>query len=188
MIVTRTLLVSFIALLLCASNLEAQQRQEHIFFWLSLGAGAGVNVSDELEGERSLGGAGYLRVGGAITQRVLIGVEFLAWARRHEAEAVVDPFTMQRSNASILLMFYPSDMGGLFLKAGASGAWIDIEESGTKVREQGTGARAGIGYDIRLGHLYLTPNLDWMFQTFEAAPGANTTNHMALATLGITWH
>ncbi len=179
---------TLLVLLFCAQGLEAQQRQEHVYFWLSLGARAGVNVSQEIEGERSLGGAGYVRVGGAITQKILIGVEFLAWAKRHETEAAAEPITMQRSNASIMLMYYPSDMGGFFLKAGASGAYIDIEDSGLKVREQGTGARAGIGYDIRLGHLYLTPNLDWMFQTFENDAGSKTTNHMLLATLGITWH
>jgi hypothetical protein len=145
-------------------------------------------MSQEFEGERSFGGAGYLRFGAAITQQFLLGVEFLAWARKLEAESGVEPFTLQRSNASVVLMFYPSEAGGLFLKMGVSGALIDIEESGMKVREQGAGARAGIGYDIALGHLYLTPNLDWMFQTFEDAPGTKATNHMLLATLGITWH
>ena len=59
------------------------------------------------------------------------------------------------------MMYYPSDLGGLFLKAGVSGVCIDIEESGMKGREQGGGAWAGLGYDIGLGRLYITHNLDW---------------------------
>ena len=174
--------------LIVTSSLEAQERQEHIYFWLSIGAGAGANVSEELEGERSFGGAGYARVGAALTQKLLFGVEFLAWAKRHEIDPGADPVTIQRSNLSLMMMYYPSDRGGLFLKAGVSGAYIDIEELGMKVREQGTGARAGLGYDLSVGHLYITPNVDWMFQTFEVTAGTKTTNHMVLATVGITWH
>ena len=184
----RILSVTLIVLFLFASNTEAQERQEHVFFWFSIGAGAGANVSQELENERSLGGAGYVRVGGAITQKVLVGMEFLAWARRHEEDPAADPFTMQRSNLSLMMMYYPNDRGGLFLKAGVSGALVDIEESGIKVQERGSGARAGLGYDITLGHLYITPNVDWMFQTFETVAGTKATNHVLMATLGITWH
>ena len=186
--ICRTLTVTLIVLLLCSPSVSAQRQQEHIFFWFSVGAGAGANLSTGLEDERQFGGAGYIRVGAALTQRFLFGVEFLAWARRSQTDPTTDPVTIQRSNPSILLMFYPSDMGGLFFKVGASGAYVDIEESGRKVTERGTGARAGIGYDIKLSHVYLTPNLDWMYQTVEPTVGAKNTNHMVLATLGITWH
>ena len=156
----RTVSITFFVLLLFSSSTEAQKRQEHLFFWFSIGAGAGANVSQELEGERSFGGAGYARVGAALTQKLLFGVEFLAWARRQEIDPASDPLTIQRSNVSLMMIYYPSDSGGLFLKAGVSGSYVDIEESGMKVREQGSGARAGLGYDVRVGHLYLTPNLD----------------------------
>ena len=59
-----------------------------------------------------------------------------------------------------MMMYYPSDRGGLFLRAGVSGVYIDIEESGMKGREQGGRAWAGLGYDIGLGRLYITHNLD----------------------------
>lgn len=180
--------VTVFGLLFFGSGVEAQKRQEHSYFWLSFGMGAGANFSQGLDDEGNLGGAGYIRVGAALTQQVLIGVEFLAWVRRLEAVTEGDPPTIQRTNPSILLMYYPSNRGGLFLKAGLSAAYVDIKDSGMWVTERGTGARAGLGYDIGLGHLYITPNLDWMYQTVEPTVGAKTTHHMLLATIGITWH
>ncbi len=179
--------VTFFVLLI-SSSAEAQKRQEHTFFWLSFGAGVGTNLSQGSDEAGGFGGAGYIRVGGAITQQILIGVEFLAWVRPLETDTEGDPPTIQRTNPSLMVMYYPSDMGGLFLNAGMSGAYVDIKDGDMWVTERGSGARAGIGYDITLGHLYITPNLDWMYQTVEPTVGAKTTHHMLLATLGITWH
>lgn len=45
----------------------------------------------------------------------------------------------------------------------------------------------GVRADLKIGrNLYLTPNLDWLFQSIDVGPV--NTNHLFLFTLGLTWH
>ena len=86
-------------------------------------------------------------------------------------------------------MFVPSEAGGFYVKGGLGGANVEVEASGEKVTEKGVGTTLGLGYDVRLGrNLYLTPNIDWLIQTFENNVGETTSNSLFLVTIGLTWH
>ena len=138
---------------------QAQSRQRHDGFWIGFGIGGGVNASANND-ERG-GGALSLRLGGTLSQKFLLGGEISAWRRQEDSALGGDPLTVTKSNATFMVMFFPSDAGGFFIKGGIGGANVEAESAGAKVTEQGVGNTLGLGYDIRLGsNLYLTPNLD----------------------------
>jgi len=191
----RVMLIAGTAVALAAGAASAQAREgghEHRGFWIGFGFGGGINLSEGLDGERLGGGGGYLRLGGTPSQKVLLGFEGLAWARD------VDGSALGRGNGSFVVQFYPSQRGGAFLKGGVGIASISrATTSGnttTTTTRDGFGLTAGTGWDVRLGrNLYLTPNVDFLFQWFESdqdpvlgtIPGTNT---ILLFTLGLTWH
>lgn len=192
--ISRTGLMTVMALILAPALSAAQgsPAHEHRGFWIGFGLGGGVNYSDGLDGERLNGGSGYLRMGGTPSQRVLLGFEGHFWGRDQ------DGATIARGNGTFAMMFYPSAQGGGFLKGGIGWASISHERtsgnSTTTTTEGGIGLTVGAGWDVQLGrNLYLTPNVDALFQWFDAKtdpvlgtiPGNNT---LLLFTLGLTWH
>ncbi len=96
---------------------QAQSRQRHDGFWIGFGIGGGVNASANND-ERG-GGALSLRLGGTLSQKFLLGGEISAWGRQEDSELGGDPLTVTKSNATFMVMFFPSDAGGFFIK-GAS--------------------------------------------------------------------
>lgn len=191
----RVILMVGMALALAAGAARAQAAQgghEHRGFWIGFGFGGGINLSEGLDGQRLGGGGGYVRLGGTPSQKVLLGFEAIAWVRDHEG------VTLDRSNGTFVMQFYPSERGGGFLKGGVGLATISrAAMSGnttTTASRDGVGLTGGAGWDVRLGrNLYLTPNVDFLFQWFESEqdpvlgtiPGTNT---ILLFTLGLTWH
>lgn len=175
--------------LFAASTANAQGRHRHDGFWIGFGLGAGVNTAQNLDDGRRGGGAAYVRLGGTVSQKVLLGGELSVWGRQDEAIPGTLSVTTTRSNATFTVLFFPSEKGGLFLKGGIGGANVEAETLGVEVSEQGLGTTLGLGIDARLGrNLYLTPNLDFLIQTFERAGGSTTTNTLVLLTIGLTWH
>lgn len=165
---------------------------EHRGFWIGFGVGGGTNLSEGLDGKRVGGGAGYLRLGGTVSQRVLLGFDGVFWGRDESGN------TIARGNGSFALLYYPSARGGGFLKGGLG--WASITRSSTsgntttETTKGGFGLTLGTGWDVRLGrNLYLTPNVDFLFQAFSSEvdpvlgkiPGTNT---ILLFTLGLGWH
>ncbi|PYO95988.1 MAG: hypothetical protein DMD62_00135 [Gemmatimonadetes bacterium] len=191
----RVVLMTGMTFALVAGTVAAQAPadiHEHRGFWIGFGLGGGVNLSEGLDGERLGGGAGYLRLGGTVSQRVLLGFDGIFWGRDENGNSIA------RGNSSFAMLFYPSGRGGGFLKGGLG--WSNIARvttsgnSTTTTTKSGFGLTLGTGWDVRLGHnLYLTPNLDFLFQAFSSEvdpvlgeiPGTNT---ILLFTLGLTWH
>jgi hypothetical protein len=181
----RTLLIGFFVASVLATAAHGQDMHEHDGFWIGFGLGGGWNVSDGLDGESLPGTGGYFRLGGTPSQKVLLGFEGSGWARARFDEVLT------RGNGMFIVMLYPSENGGFFLKGGVGGASVTrIRTFGTVTVESGFGASAGIGFDVRLGNnIYLTPNFDWLFQAFDAGlAGGSNTNSIVLFTLGLTWH
>lgn len=172
------LVVLVVAVPATASAQEATNRGG---FWL--GGGIGVGHHEET------GGSAYLRMGGTLGERLVLGGESLALAH-DEGDASVS-----RGNLTVVALFYPSSRAGLFLKAGVGFASIEKEVSGvtdegqpvvvTTTDEQGLGTTVGVGYDIQLGggNLYLTPNLDALVQ--YPNDGLSDPEAGLLLTLGI---
>lgn len=173
-----------IALILCSAlSVEAQARDG---VWFGFGLGGGWNTSEGLDDERPVGPAGYFRLGGTPSRNVLIGGEVLGWGRKD------GDVTTTRGNVTATVMLFPSKTGGFFLKGGAGFAWVeattDVLGGTLTAREEGFGTTLGAGFDVRLGTLYLTPNIDWLFQAYDAGQNLQETNTLFLITVGLTWH
>lgn len=167
---------------------HAQRRHRHQGFWIGFGIGGGVNTAPDVADDKRGGGAGYLRLGGTLSQRWLLGGEISVWGRQDDTILGDNSVSLTRSNATFTAMFFPSENGGFFIKGGLGGANVEQRVGTDKDSKQGVGTTLGLGYDIRLGrNLYLTPNLDALVQTFETVD-ENTTNTLVLLTIGLTWH
>ncbi len=158
---------------------SAGAARAHSGFWLSGGLGGGWD--DHGNG----GGGGYIRLGGTLSQHVVIGGEGIGWGRD------VNGGTLSRGNALFDVLLYPSATSGGFLKAGLGFAnrnfSRDISNGTVTTDRSGAGAILGAGWDIRLGsgNLYLTPNFDVLFQGFDSL---STVDAVYLFTLGIGFH
>jgi hypothetical protein len=158
-------------------------------FWLGFGAGSGWNITEAPNiDQRPRGTAAYLRVGGTLTQQVLLSGEFIGRA------ITQGDTTVARVNVTLSMMLFPSRTGGFFFKGG-----IGVSSVGTSSNDgpaplssnQGLALTAGAGFDWRVGgNLYVTPNVDWLWQSFPSSAGTNlwTTTRLLLVTVGLTWH
>ncbi len=182
----RLLVLAACALALSAAPVQGQDDHSHKGFWISFGLGGGVNVSDGIDGEQLWGGSGYLRLGGTPHPQWLLGGEVIGWGRS------VDGEQLGRGNATFTVQFYPNRRAEFFVKGGIGGTSLTITSTSgnttTITSEQGFGTTLGVGYDIRLGsNFFLTPNLDWVLQVFDAET-LPSTNSIILLTIGATWH
>jgi len=162
----------------------AQSPREHRGFWISAGVGGGWNLTRNvgIDSSSTGGAGGYLRLGGTITPRLLIGGEVIGWGRS------IDGVEVARGNVSVTALFYPSVQTGVYLKGGLGGSSLanTVTEGNTTVtvHDEGFGATVGVGWDVRLArNFYLTPGIDFLYQR-----ASSTDNTILLMTVGVTWH
>ncbi len=178
----RMFLLAFGVLWAAAPAARAQETRRE-GFWIGGGLGPGWNTSEGLDDDRRGGLAGYLRLGGTPSEKVLLGAEFIAWGRED------GDITTTRGNATFSVFFYPRRTGNLFVKAGVGGSSVEWKRDAVSVTENGFGLTVGGGLDIRLSRkLSLTPNADFLFQAFDAGENLQSTNTLFLLTLGLTFH
>ena len=181
--------VAGMLLLVAVGPAQAQEGREEANsrsgFWLSLGAGSGWNITDAPDiDEDPMGVAAYVRLGGTVSQQVLLSGEVIG------RQVTQGDTTVARFNVTLSVLIFPSRTGGFFIKGGIG---ISSEESAGALlsSNQGLGLTAGAGYDWRVkGNLYVTPNIDWLMQSFPSTAGAGlwTTQRLLLVTVGLTWH
>jgi hypothetical protein len=169
-----------------AHTAQGQQEVRRRGFWIGFGLGAGWNTSEGLDADRRVGGAGYIHLGGTISPNVLLGGETIGWARTE------DDVTLARGNATFTAMIYPSRTGGFYIKGGIGFSTVSValSQGNTTVStsESGFGSTIGLGYDIPLGRVSLTPAADFLIQAFDAGQNLASTNTMLLLTLGLAWY
>jgi hypothetical protein len=161
---------------------------QHRGFWIGFGFGGGTNFADFAEGNRA-GVGGYVRLGGTISQKFLLGGEAAGWGRD------VGGSTFSESGVTAVALYYPAGPG-VFLKAGAGFAgWAVSTSAGSTTTTTTAGGFAGTlgaGYDLRIGtNLFLTPGLDFLYHTMESDNSAFSnisSGAVLLLTLGLTWH
>jgi hypothetical protein len=161
-----TRVVATLALLVVAAigGASAQHPQTREGFWIgfgfgygsaSLSCGSGCSFTDASKGG---GGAGFLKLGGTLSPKVLLGGEVNGWVKD------VSGTTEEVGNVSAALYFYPSPKSGFFLKGGAGFATYMLRNGGSSVSTNGFGLIAGLGYDIRVGRMIsLTPTGNFYF-------------------------
>ena len=148
-------------------------------FWIGFGFGHGSLGCDECGGEREGSLSGNLRLGGTLSQKVLLGFETNGWYK-DEGGA-----TLTMGNASAVVIFYPSQTGGFHLKGGLGVSRLELDLDGFgRLSETGAGALLGIGYDFRVGRNFsLTPYLNGLGGNFDGG----TANFWQIG-LGVSWH
>ncbi len=172
---------SALALLLAAlvaTPGEAQQNpQTRQGFFISFGIGYGSLGCDDCGDERESGTNGYLRLGGTLSQRLLIGGEMNGWTKSEGNS------TLTVGNFGPVLIFYPSANGGFFLKGGIGMANASLDLGSVEFDETGVGITIGIGFDARVGRNFaLTPYFDILGGNFDFG----SVNQFAFG-LGFTW-
>jgi hypothetical protein len=186
--------------LVFGTSAAAQDVQAHRALWGGFGFGGGVNLTDTFGGGSLWGLNGYGRIGGTMSQQVLLGGESSGWIGSR------DGVDYSRGNVSAILLFYPSPKGGFYLKGGLGFSYVTTSISSSTTIDGvfyfnsvsqssgGFGATAGVGYDVRLGrNIYLVPAIDWYLQAvgsedssvFGTLPG---TNNQIAFSLGLVWH
>jgi hypothetical protein len=147
-------------------------------FWIGFGFGYG-SLGFECSGctnDREGAFSGYLKMGGTLSPKLLLGGETNGWTKDDQGTMVT------AANASLTLYFYPSADGGFFLRGGVGWASLKIEGLGS---ETGPGGTFGLGYDIRVSpKMSVTPVLN-----FNGGVLADDfkQNVVQLA-VGVTWH
>ena len=172
--------LSALALLLIAAfNAPAAAQgnpQTREGFWISFGVGFGSLGCDDCD-ERQGGTNGYLRMGGTLSQKLLIGGEVNAWTKSE------DGASLTVSNFGPVLYFYPSPAGGFFLKGGLGLSTISLDLGSFDVEENGVGLTLGLGYEARVGRTFaLTPYFDILSSSYDGG----SLNQFAFG-LGFTW-
>jgi len=138
--------------------------QERRGFWIGFGGGYGsAKLSCDAcdNGGREGSFTGFLKLGGTLNQRVLLGVEGNAWVKEQKGH------TLALGSFTGTVTFYPYASSGFFLKGGVGLSHIDTafrEGSLSVTASTGWGVLAGIGYDLRLGrNISITPSVNFYY-------------------------
>ena len=181
-----------------AGTLQAQHPQVRDGFWISFGLGygsAGISCDQDLvaglpceEFERASGFTSYVRLGGTLNDRVLLGGDLSAWTKTSGGS------TSTLGSMSATLVFYPAPANGFFLRGGA-GFSVYTESNGSNATGTGAGIVAGAGYDIRVGrNISMTAFVDFMLGTVGDLEDGGTpvatgfSQNVIHAGLGVTFH
>ena len=168
--------------------------QERQGFWIGFGAGYGsasVNCDDcDFGGEREGSFTGFLKLGGTLNERVLLGVEGNAWIKEENG------FTLTLGSFTGTVTLYPQASSGFFLKGGVGLSYVDMREGSlsVSVSKTGWGVLAGIGYDLRVGrNISITPSVNYYYGqpgdlSFEGETIGGWKQNVIDVGIGITFH
>lgn len=156
--------------------LTAQHPQVRNGFWIGFGFGYGsLGSSDCDDCGREGGLSGLLKLGGKLSDRVLLGFESNSWID----EDFDTTYSVSASTATVY--YYPNPAGGLHLKGGLGLGYVDVEDFGD---DTGVGFLLGVGNDFRVGrNLSIVPVVSWYLADFEGG----SLNVLQLSA-GITFH
>lgn len=120
-------------------------------FHFSIGAGAasvGVTCTVcevDYFADRINGFSGNLQMGGALSDQLVVAVEFSGWMKNDE------PIYRRIAALNLVVLGYPSRSAGFFIKGGGGVLRAIIEDDALTVQTDAYTAVSGIGYDIPVG-------------------------------------
>jgi hypothetical protein len=190
--------LSVVACLAFASVASAGSHpQERHGFWIGLGGGVGsakATCDDCESGNRETGVAAYVKLGGTLNERLLLGFEGNIWSKEQEG------VTLNFYNAAATLTLYPQPASGFFIKGGVGLSFLDTEfRDGTTAVTvdlgDGPGVILGVGYDVRVGrNISITPGVNfWYGKPGDITFGGETIfrnwkQNVVDFTVGVTFH
>jgi hypothetical protein len=138
--------------MLVAANAQAQYPHRHQGIYATFGLGYGsAKVDCDQCGDTSRIGnlTGFLNVGGALSQSILLGGEVTGWSKITDSN---DNLAVGTANA--VISWYPSTREGFFIKGGLGFAFmhgdLDTDEGIIGFDNSGVGYQLGLGYDMRI--------------------------------------
>jgi hypothetical protein len=184
--VMRAIVTTLILTVLVTATSSAQGAR-YGGYWGSLAIGGGARiVSSGGETETTGGGAMTVRMGGKLSDVLLLGGEIGGWGRQE------DEVFVGRGNWTVTVVAFPAGHLGLFVKGGVGGATVRAVDYGgvgepAGITKTGFGTTLGAGYDIPIATgASLTPGVDFMYQWVDDPDVRNGA--LVLLTLGVTWH
>jgi len=175
----------------------AAQERKGFWFNVSAGAGSAAVTCDDCDSGRETGGVFTFRLGGSLSEHLLLGAEVNTWAKSYDFEPGLKG-TFYLYNVSGTLAYYPTG-SGFFVKGGAglAGANVDVNVEGTKISVDvgnGFGFVAGAGYDIPISRRWsITPGVNYWYgqlgdTTVAGEPFINNWKQNTIDfTIGITF-
>jgi hypothetical protein len=192
-----------IATLLSSTNfLQAQETgwsNKRQGFWIGFGVGEGsarIDCTYFCGSGRADGASGYLRMGSTLSPHVLVGGEINVWTPSGDITSRVIGL------ASLVVLWYPSRTGALYLKFGFGRmryrSYAQVADA-TSLMADAPGAMFGIGYEVRVrSRVSLVPWIDVLASSrvrldynlgFIGPPPAppDVRINLVQAGLGVTW-
>jgi hypothetical protein len=137
-------------LVVCGSSFVHAQSARRINarhgLWFDVGFGggsAGVECPS-CGSDRISGASGYFRLGGTLSRHILVGAETNGWLH---SEGGVDETI---GFGSIVVLWYPSATGALYLKVGLGGMTYRADDGFDEFTATAPCASIGIGYEFRV--------------------------------------
>ncbi len=151
----------------------------HSGFYVGLGIGGGglklkTDLADDdftINSDSETGIAANFRIGFAVSNRVLLGIEGNTWSREYkEANDIYElNWQLLLGNATLAVTYYPTDR--FFVKGGPSIGVTSIEVDspafnlGYKDNASGFGFMLGAGWELRLTNRFaVVPSAQWILQ------------------------
>jgi len=135
-------------------------------------------------GTASEGGpAGFLKLGGTLSPKVLLGGAVNAWSKSSQGATEI------LGNVTGSIFYYPALASGFFVTGGVGLSYENLSGFAA-TSSPGWGLRAGAGYDIRVGRMTsLTPVADFTYGG-GLSPGGKTGWKQTVIDfgLGVTFH
>jgi hypothetical protein len=188
-------LTTVILIAAIAGSLEAQSGRRpnsRQGFWIGLGAGPG-SVGVDCVGcgdDRTSGFSGYVRLGGTVSRKILLGGESNGWF--HSEGGVKENLGF----ASFVLLWYPSAPGAFFLKVGAGGMNYSADDGVNEITATAPSGSLGMGYEFRAGRMVsVVPFFNVLGSSSVrtkfngvTVPTGDFRVNLAQLGLGVTWH
>ncbi len=179
---TRSIAVFTALVVVGVSSASAQRPQTRDGFWIGFGFGWGsYGFSCDGCGSVSREGSvtGYLKMGGTVGPKLLLGGESTVWTKSEGGG------TVTAGNVTFNAYYYPQASGGFFLNGGVGFSRIELSGGGFSAGETGPGFTLGAGYDIRVGrNISIAPLGQFVYGHPESGFDQNFF-HFAL---GVTFH
>jgi len=187
---TTTRFLSAVALLalLGTTAVQAQHPQVRQGFWIGFGLGfgsLGLSCNGCSSIDRESGLSGFLKMGGTISDKLLLGGETNGWSKKIQGTMVT------AGDLAFTAYYYPAPANGFFLRGGLG--FASYQEEGENAAA-GFGLTFGAGYDIRVGtNFSLTPVANFIWGSVGdvgsgglVIPGLK--ENIFQIGLGFTWH